>query len=280
MRFVKSSDEITAIQSVYSRCHHLGMRTLTVTFETEPAAVRAVLPPPLEPAAESVGIAWAGDVGSSTCVGPFASAGVAVRARFGDMVGYYSLTNPVSTPEAVTFGREMYGEPRKLAKIIFESQDEHVWGSAERHEIRYLSVRGRCTEPGVTGRQESNMFFFKFLPRPDGSGFDSPPKLVVMTRDFSVVTARRGRGEMVFRDSAHDPIFDIPVRQVMDAVYTEGQGYTSGRILGEVDPDAFLPYAFGKIDSLETVAEGTFLHAQAARRTKEGRGQWRKTAVT
>lgn len=255
------------------------MRTLTVAFETDPEAVREVLPPPLEPATEPVGIAWAGDVGSSTCVGPYASAGLAVRARYQDIVGYYCLSNPVSSPEAVTFGREIYGEPRKLAKIIFESQDDHVWGSAERHEIRYLSVRGRCTDPAPIGRQESNMFFFKFLPRPDGSGFDSAPKLVVVTRDISVTHSRRGRGELVFRDSNHDPLIDLPVRQVMDGVYTEGQGYTTGRILCDVDPDAFLPYAFGNIDSLETVAEGTFLHAQAARRTKDGRGQWRKTTV-
>ena len=50
---------------------------------------------------------------------------------------------PMSTDAAVTFGRELYGEPKKLAKIVFERQDEHVWGSAERHEIRYLSLRGR-----------------------------------------------------------------------------------------------------------------------------------------
>lgn len=279
MRFVKSADEISSIQRVYSRSHHLGMRTLTVAFETEPSAVRELLPPPLQPAADPVGIAWAGEVGSSTCAGPYAAAGVAVRAQYQDVVGFYCVSNPVSSPEAVTFGREFYGEPRKLARMIFEAQDEHVWGSAERHEIRFLSVRGRCTHPAPTGRQESNMFYFKFLPRPDGSGFDSPPKLVVVTRDFSITHARRGRGELVFRDSTHDPLFDIPVRQVMDGVYTEGQGYTSGRILCDVDPDAFLPYAFGSIDSLETVAESTFLHAQAARRTTDGRGQWRKTTV-
>jgi acetoacetate decarboxylase len=279
MRFVKSADEIASIQRVYSRCHHLGVRLLTVSFETDPRVIQELLPPPLEPSTEAVGIAWAGDIGSSTCVGPFAHAGLAVRARYQDTVGFYCLSNPVSSPEAVTFGREIYGEPRKLAKIIFESQDEHVWGSAERHEIRFLSVRGRCSDPASTGRTESNMFFFKFMPRPDGSGFDSPPKLVMVTRDFSVTNGRRGRGEMVFRDSPHDPLFDVPVRQVMDAVYSEGQLYTSGRILTEVDPDAFLPYAFGKVDSFETVAEGTVLHAQAARRTKDGRGQWRKTAV-
>lgn len=278
MRYVKTPEEIEQIERIYSRCHDMGVRMLTVAFETEPAMIRALLPPPLEPAPEAVGTAWVAEIGNSTCVGPYEVAGVGVRARYGDIVGNYCLAMAVSRPEAVTFGRELYGEPRKLAKLRFEQQEEHVWGHAERNEIRYLSMRGRCSEPSPTGRQTTSSFYFKFLPRPDGTGFDSPPVLVHVTGDSQVKEARRGRGELVFRDSPHDPLIDIPVKQVLDAVYTEGHTYTSGRILCEVDPDAFLPYAFSKTDAFDVVAEGTVLHAQATRKTREGKGQWRKTA--
>lgn len=278
MRYVKTKEEIEQMERIYSRCHDMGVRMLTVHFETEPEMIRAVLPPPLEPAPEAVGIAWVGEVGNSTCVGPYEVAGVAVRAKYGDIVGNYCLTMPVSRPEAVTFGRELYGEPRKLARLRFEEQDEHVWGSAERNEIRYLSMRGRCVDPAPTGRQTTSNFYFKFLPRPDGSGFDSPPVLVHVTGDVNVTAARRGRGEIVFRDSPHDPVYDIPVRQVLDGVYTESTIYTTGRILCEVNPDDFLPYAFSKADAFDVVAEGTVLHAQATRKTRDGKGQWRKTA--
>lgn len=278
MRYVKTAEEIARIQSIYSRSHELGVRMLTVQFETSAEAVGAVLPPPLEPAPECVGVAWVGEVGNSSSVGPYVISGVSVRARYGDLVGNYALTIPVSTPEALIFGREMYGEPRKLAKLIFEEQDEHVWGSAERSEIRFLSMRGRCSEPARTGRQETSRFAFKYLLRSDGSGFDSPPQLVHISREFTNTVARRGRGELVFRDSSHEPVIDLPVNQVIDAVYTEGQGYTSSRTLCQVDPDVFLPYAFGKLDCFEVIAEGTILHGQAARRTRDGKGQWRRIA--
>jgi acetoacetate decarboxylase len=278
LRFVKTADEIDSIQRIYSRCHQLGVKTLTVHFETEPDAIAALLPPPLEPAAAHVGLAWVSDVGNSTCVGPYRYSGLGIRARYRDVTAYYILTTAVSTPEAVTFARELYGEPRKLAKVTFEEQGEHIWGHAERHEIRYLSMRGRCDSPAPAGRTDESMFFFKYLPRPDGSGFDSPPVLVHVTSDVTVMEARRGRGELVFRDSPHDPVADIPVHQVLDAVYTEGHAYTHGRILTEVDPGAFLPFAFSKSDAFEVVAEGTVLHAQASRRTRDGKGQWRKTA--
>ncbi len=278
MRFVKTLDEIKKIHSVYARCQHLATRNLTVLFETTPEAVRAVLPPPLEPTAEPLGTAWVADIGNSNCVGPFQAAALYVRARYRDIVGNYCISMPVSTPEAVVFGRELYGEPRKLAKIIFEQQDEYVWGSAERHDIRYLSLRGRLTDAGAAGRTETSSFFFKFLPRADGSGFDSPPQLIHVTGDSTVEVCRKGRGELILRDSPHDPVADLPVRQVIEAAYTEGHLYSSGHVLCEVDVDDFLPYAFSKVDAFDVVAEGTFLHAQAARKTREGKGQWRNNA--
>ena len=275
MRFVKTSDEVKRIQAIYSRCQFLGTRNLTVLFETTPEAVKALLPPPLEPMPGALGSAWVGEIGNSNCVGPFLGAALYIRARYQDIVGNYCITMPMSTPEAVTFGRELFGEPKKLAKVVFEHQDDYVWGSAERHEIRYLSLRGRLTGAAATGRQETSSFFFKFMPRAGGSGFDYPPLLVHVTGDVNIEVARRGRGELIFRDSPHDPVADIPVTQVIEAVYTEGHVYTSGRVLCEVDPEAFLPYAYSKIDAYDVVAEGTLMHAQAARKTRQGKGQWR-----
>ncbi len=276
MRFVKTADELRAIQAIFAQPQFMATRSLTVLFETTPEAVKALLPPPLEPTTEAAGSAWIGDIGNSNCVGPFMGGALYLRARYGDLVGNYCVTMPMSTDAAVAFGRELYGEPKKLAKIVFESQGEHVWGSAERYEIRYLSLRGRMEGPGPTGRHQSSTFHFKYLPRPDGSGFDHPPLLVHITSEVNVEAAQRGRGELVLRDSPHDPVADIPVTQVVEAIYAEGVSYTSGKILCEVDPEAFLPYAFGSMDSMDIIAEGTLMHAQAARETPEGRGRWRE----
>lgn len=278
MRFVKTAEDIERIQGIYSRSHELGVRALTVRFETDPDAVAELLPPPLEPSPNPVGVAWVRDVGNSTTVGPYAVAGLAVRAKYREITANYVLSQPVSTSAALLFGRDLYGEPSKLAKVVFEEQDEHVWGSAERHEIRYLSVRGRCDESAPAGREENGYFHFKYLLRPDGSGFDTPPILVHVIEDVGVQTARRGRGEVVFRDSPHDPVSDIPVRQVLEAVYTDGHLYRSARVLTLADPDAFLPYAFAKTDDLGEYADATVLRAQASRHTTDGKGQWRKTA--
>ena len=275
MRFVKTQDEEAKIQAIYSRPQFMAARSLTVAFETKPEALRALLPPPLEPTPEAIGSAWVGEIGNSNCVGPFLGAAVYIRARYQDIVGNYCLTMPMSTDAAVIFGRELYGEPKKLAKIIFEHQGEHVWGSAERYEIRYMSLRGRLEGAGPTGRHQLSTFHFKYLPSPNGAGFDHPPLLVHIDTEINIQASQTGKGELVFRDSPHDPVADIPVTQVIGATVTEGVIYTRGRVLCEVDPDAFLPYAFGKMDALDVIAEGTLMHVQASRKSGDGRGRWR-----
>lgn len=275
MRLVKTPEEIKKIQGLYARCQFLNTRNLLVAFETTPEAVRALLPPPLEPMPEPLGSAWVGEIGNSNSVGPFMGAALYLRARYLDTVGNYCVTMPMSTPEAVTFGRELYGEPTKLAKIIFERQDEFVWGSAARHEMRFMSMRGRLTGHAAIGRQHTSTFHFKYTPRADGVGFDCPPRLIHVTGDMNVEKAERGRGELVLRESPHDPVADIPIKQVVDAVYMEGHTYTSARVLCEVDEESFMPFAFGKTDAFEVVTEGTLLHVQAARKTRTGKGQWR-----
>jgi len=102
MRFVKTLDEIRRIQKAYSRCHLLATKNLAVTFETSQEAVRALLPPPLEPTPEPLGSAWVGEIGNSNSVGPFMGAALYLRARYGDIIGNYCVTMPVSTPEALT----------------------------------------------------------------------------------------------------------------------------------------------------------------------------------
>jgi len=275
LRLVKTSDEISAIQSVYAKGHNLGVRALSVLFETTPHALADLLPPPLEPAPEALGMALVQETGNSTTVGPHDFAALFLRARYQDTIGYYCVSMPTSRADAVVFGREAYGLPRKTAKIIFERQDEYVWGSAERHEVRFLSMRGRLDGPAPAGRTTQSYFSFKAPLRSDGSGFECTPRLLEVIEETNVSHAEAGRGELIFRDSAHDPVSDIPVAQVGSATYVEGHSYTTARVLAEVDPDAFLPYAFSGLDSTELVAEGTLMHAQAARRTNDGRGRWR-----
>src|SRR5215216_4758174 len=114
-RYVKSPGEIARIQALFAAPIFSDSRVLGIQFETTAEFIATVLPPGLEPDERSLASAWVGSFGSSNCVGPFAGAGVNVRARHGDLVGQYCLTMPMSTDAAIIFGRELYAEPKKLA---------------------------------------------------------------------------------------------------------------------------------------------------------------------
>ena len=79
MRQVKSSDEIAAIQSLHAPAHFLGVRQLAVYFETTAEAIRELVPPPLEPAPDPLGVAWCAAIGNSSCLGSFNAGGVYLR---------------------------------------------------------------------------------------------------------------------------------------------------------------------------------------------------------
>jgi acetoacetate decarboxylase len=261
--FVKTAEEIRKIQSIYSRIQFLNTRNLTVTFETTPESIRGLLPPPLEPTPEPLGAAWVGDIGNSNCVGPFVSLALYIRARYGDIIGNYCVASAMSTPEATIFARDLWGEPAKLAKLTFESQDEFVWGSAERYEVRYMSLRGRLTGASATGRREHNFFHFKYAPRADGTGFDGPPQLVMVTADTTVEVGKRGRGELVFRDSAHDPVSEIRKASRRSCLHA-GATYVPPALCE--GPDEFIGFP-SKTDALDVAGEDAA--ARAGRRRRE-----------
>src|SRR3990172_8554867 len=190
----------------------MATRSLTVMFETTPEAVRALLPPPLEPTPEAIGSAWVGEIGNSNCAGPFLGAAVYIRASYRDVVGNYCVTMPISTDTAVIFGRELYGEPKKLAKIIFEHQGEHVWGSAERYDIRYMSLRGRIEGAGPLGRHQFSTFHFKYLTTPHNQPA-TPTKQKKQKNNSKKKRGKGGGGGRPSGESPAPPLPPLPLRQ-------------------------------------------------------------------
>lgn len=257
-RFVKSPDEVRRLQQAYAAPAFLDMRTLAVTFETDPAVVAELLPPPLAPAAEPRVTVSVSEIARSNCVGPFDAAAVNVACQFEGREGVYCLLMPMSTDTAVIFGRELYAEPKKLADIQLDQRPGgHVRGTVTRRGITVIEIRAQF-EDGfreVNVERESGNYYFKFLPSADGLGFAHAPELIEVTHRSIIYRTVRGTGTLTFRESCHDPLIDIPVLSITGITLSEGDLYTTARVAATVDPAAFMPYAFAKIDDLTVWAE-------------------------
>lgn len=256
-RYVRSSDEIAALQAAFHSPAFLDIRSLAVVFESDAAVVAELLPAPLEPAAEPRVSVSVSQIRRSNCVGPFDGASVNVACRYRGEDGLYCLAMPMSTDTAISFGRELYAEPKKLAQITLDERPNgNVRGTVTRHEITFIELMGRFEEPlrDTDSERLTKHYYFKFLPSADGNGLARDPELVCVTHRGRTSRVARGTGTVTFRESAHDPIIDVPVISVLGATYSVGDTYTSAEVVATVPAKGFLPYAFAKMDDLRVWA--------------------------
>src|SRR6266487_6918501 len=119
-------------------------RAVTVVFETDPAAVAAVLPPPLEPSAEATTARTArlriATVDMGTGLKPFGAGWFGVRCRHGSTEGEYALFMPMTTEQATIGGRETFGEPKKIADVSLRVDDGRLAAHVERMGFRVVEV--------------------------------------------------------------------------------------------------------------------------------------------
>src|SRR4249919_2977377 len=98
---------------------------VTVVWETDPDAIRALLPPPLEPSEALARIRFA-TVDMGTGIPVFGAGWFGVRARHGSVEGEYPLFMPMSTEQATIGGRETYGEPKKIGAVSIAIDGDHI----------------------------------------------------------------------------------------------------------------------------------------------------------
>lgn len=251
-RFVKSPEQVQQLLQAYAAPSFDDIRSLSLTFETDPDVARELIPPPLQPAPQPRVSVSVYRVRRSNCVGPFNGASVNIACTFRDEPGLYCLTMPMDTGIAVIFGRELYAEPKKLAEIRLEEADGQARGIVTRHGIAFLEIAGTFDNPPEpTGATSTTRhYYFKYLPAADGSGLAFDPQLVCVTHTSRTHSAARGSGMVTFRESVHDPLIDIPVLSVGPAVLSEGETKTRAEVVATVPAADFLPYAFAKTDDL------------------------------
>jgi acetoacetate decarboxylase len=228
--------------------------TLVATYETDPDAIAAVLPPPLSPPAEPlvrVTIATV-DVGRGYPV--FGAGTFAVHARHEQLDGDYALVMPMTTEQAVVGGRETYGEPKKLAEISLDRNGDHVRGTFTRMGVTFVEIDGRVVEElAPTPDRRRTSFYVKLLPSPTGKGFDGEPMLVHCHRDEKTRTLWRVDGEVILRESRFDPVADLPVRRLREIELAERSSVQTGEVVATVPADWIAPYVHQRYDDLSPV---------------------------
>ncbi len=222
---------------------------LTATYETDPETVAAVLPPPLEPGDEPLVRVTMASVELAPPMPTIGAGTFAVQARHGGTLGYYPLVMPMSTEQAVVGGREIFGEPKKLADVGVTREGDAVRGWFTRMGVRFVAIEGTVIEELPTPDDDLRVdFYFKCLPSPDGKGFDAEPSLVYCYREECTRSLSKVDGTVTLTESPYDPVADLPVRTVRSIELARRTTTQRGEIVERVPGEWLAPYLHQRYD--------------------------------
>jgi acetoacetate decarboxylase len=160
----------------------------------------------------------------------------------------------MTTEQSVIGGRETFGEPKKLGAVELDRHGDRVTGTFARMGVEIVNVSGRIgPELELPDTETRTDFYLKFLPSPDGKGFDSDPALVYCHRTEQTRKLEKVDGEVILRESRFDPVADLPVRELLQITLAERSSVQRGEIHGTVPGEWIRPYVHQRYDDMSPV---------------------------
>src|SRR3954452_3086471 len=139
MGYVKTPEEVGLIEAALSAPRWTGEH-LSIQFLSDPGTVERLLPPPLEPAEAPVATVTVGRW-QSNCLGDFGGGALYLSARHDRVEGSYVLVIYMDSEPPLVFGREVFGEAKKLARSGLFRDGGRVHGWVDRNGARLFDLR-------------------------------------------------------------------------------------------------------------------------------------------
>lgn len=196
-------------------------RFLTVAYETDPEAARALLPDALElslPATASLSLidnSW-------TTLGPCHEALIGILARWQDQPVRYVPFFLVDAEVPFAAGREIWGIPKKYGRISLTRETDIIVGSAERPAGVRLATAMVAPETPLdpSGLGTTPAVYLKVIPAAGPVDRPEIAELVLSRTEYRVREAWRGQGSVELpAASTFDPWHRLPVRAIKDAFW-------------------------------------------------------------
>jgi len=246
-RPVQRSREIEATTAL------IWSEAVTALWETDPEAIAAVLPPPLEPGPEPI-VRLTITTVEMPGLPAFGAGWFGVQARHGDRVGEYPLFMPMTTEQSVLGGRDTYGEPKKIGQVWAERDGGAVEAGIARMGFTICEIRGRISETREPYEKEKVDFWFKVSPSAERPGeLDQDPLLVYGEKTEKARLYEGIDGDVVLKDSPLDPVADLAIVRLVDLNWTERASTQIGRIIGSVPRENLVPFMHQRYDDLSVL---------------------------
>ena len=195
---------------------------LVITYRTDPAKLRAVVPELLEVGEPLVKFEFI-RMPDSTGFGDYTEAGQVIPVRFNGAAGGYTHAMYLNDGPPIFGGRELWGFPKKYAQPSLSVHKDTLVGTLAYGPVRVaigtMGFKHYALDHSVVlqGLREPN-FLLKIIPHVDGG-----PRICELVRyhleDIELKGAWTGPAALDLRPHALAPVADLPVLEVVSAAH-------------------------------------------------------------
>lgn len=251
LRYVIPQDSETST-SKKSAGLNSTVRSIRAFYETDPEIAAALLPKPLKPAARPeifVQFAQVAMQIKPDYIKEIGAVTVAVMCQYNDTRGGYVLAMPMEGEMVCMKGRETFGEPKKIAQVDFNFQEDRFNATCTRHGIPFIRIAGNIGASTGPKKLEEKFFCYKGMPAIQrGEGFDGDVFLTQLDWSRQYTDTKEVIGDIILQESPYDPLVDVPVRKINRIEYAEGSTITGGQILEKVPGKWLTPFLVHRYD--------------------------------
>ena len=195
---------------------------LVVTYRTDPQALRAVVPEPLQITEPIVKYEFI-RMPNSTGFGDYTESGQVIPVTFDGVAGGYVHSMYLNDEAPIAGGRELWGFPKKLASPSLTVETDTLLGTLNYGSVRVATAtmgykhRALPAEPILASLLAPN-YLLKIIPHVDGG-----PRICELVRyfleDVTVKGAWTGPAALELAHHALAPVAQLPVLEVLSGTH-------------------------------------------------------------
>lgn len=191
---------------------------LLIHYESDPAAIRAMLPEPLEPDGNHVFYEWM-KMPDSSGFGDYEESGMGICATYNGVPCNYSVMMYLDDEPPTTGGREIWGFPKKFGlprlKVIHDTLTGTLHYDDERVAMGTMSYKHEKLDLDATAKAMTKLNInLKLIPDVDGT-----PKIAQLVgyhlEEISVKFAFKGPARLHLVPHVNCRLADLPVQKIL-----------------------------------------------------------------
>lgn len=199
----------------------IGAKMLMVEFESDPKAIRAALPEPLEPGSKPHGFVFVAFYPKTHFGSIYHEGAVFLWARYKEHEGWYCLAMPVDDELAMVGGRRI-GFPKRMSEITLLEKDGIMTGKVMFKGKELMSIKAKLDKKGkapdiLMGGPLMNLIPLNAADKP--GGYAANAVLLKAVSGVEVHKVRGGTAELNLPMSKDYPLPYLPVLKIVDMFY-------------------------------------------------------------